>query len=51
MVTTYSLVIIEGPNPGQRTELMKSSFVIGRDPANDLSIQDIEVSRRHCRLI
>jgi predicted component of type VI protein secretion system len=51
MATTFSLVILEGPNPGLRAELSKSSFVIGRDPACDLSVQDIEVSRRHARLI
>jgi pSer/pThr/pTyr-binding forkhead associated (FHA) protein len=51
MATTYSLVIREGPNPGQRTEITKTSFVIGRDPGSDLAIQDIEISRRHARLI
>lgn len=51
MATTYNLVIKEGPNPGLRAELAKSSFVIGRDPACDLPIQDIEISRRHARLI
>jgi len=51
MVTNFSLVIQAGPNPGQRTGLSKESFLIGRDPACDLHIQDIEVSRRHARLI
>ncbi len=51
MATNFSLVIQAGPNPGQRTGLAKDSFIIGRDPASDLHIQDIEVSRRHARLI
>lgn len=51
MATNFSLVIQAGPNPGQRTGLAKDSFIIGRDPGSDLHIQDIEVSRRHARLI
>jgi predicted component of type VI protein secretion system len=51
MATTFSLVIKEGPNPGQRTAITKTSFVIGRDPTSDLPIADIEISRRHARLI
>lgn len=51
MATNFSLVIQAGPNPGQRTGLALDSFVIGRDPGSDLHIQDIEVSRRHTRLI
>jgi pSer/pThr/pTyr-binding forkhead associated (FHA) protein len=51
MATTFSLVVKEGPNPGQRTEITKTSFIIGRDPVSDLAIADIEVSRRHARLI
>lgn len=51
MATNFSLVIQAGPNPGQRTELSSESFVIGRDPGSNLYIQDIEVSRRHARLI
>lgn len=51
MATNFSLVIQAGPNPGQRTGLAKDSFIIGRDPGSDLPIQDIEVSRRHARLI
>lgn len=51
MATNFSLVIQAGPNPGLRTGLAKDSFIIGRDPGSDLHIQDIEVSRRHARLI
>lgn len=51
MANHFSLVIQAGPNPGQRTPLSKENLLIGRDPASDLHIQDIEVSRRHARLI
>jgi pSer/pThr/pTyr-binding forkhead associated (FHA) protein len=51
MATKFSLVIKEGPNPGRRVELSRSQFVIGRDPSSDFHIQDIEISRRHARLI
>ncbi len=40
-----------GPTPGQRTELERRSLLIGRDPSCDLIIEDLEVSRRHARLI
>jgi predicted component of type VI protein secretion system len=51
MATKFSLVVKEGPNPGRRVEITKSTFIIGRDPASDFHIQDIEISRRHARLI
>ncbi|MBX3003549.1 MAG: FHA domain-containing protein [Anaerolineales bacterium] len=51
MANHFSLVIQAGPNPGQRTPLSKENLLIGRDPSSDLHIQDIEVSRRHARLI
>jgi pSer/pThr/pTyr-binding forkhead associated (FHA) protein len=43
----------EGPTPGQRTELnlQARSVLIGRDPASNLVVDDVEVSRRHARLI
>lgn len=41
----------EGPTPGQRTDLAGSGLLLGRDPACNLVINDVEVSRRHARLI
>jgi hypothetical protein len=40
-----------GPTPGKRTELARRSLLLGRDPASDLPIEDVEISRRHARLI
>lgn len=47
MPTLFSLVT----ENGQRSLLLQDTFVMGRDPSSDLHIQDIEVSRRHARLI
>jgi len=41
----------DGPDPGQRTDLEGRGLLLGRDPTCDLVINDVEVSRRHARLI
>ena len=46
----YRLVVRQGPNPGQIFELNKSEIFIGRDIANDIVINDAEVSRKHAQL-
>jgi pSer/pThr/pTyr-binding forkhead associated (FHA) protein len=46
----YRLVVRQGPNPGQIFELSKSEIFIGRDIANDIVINDAEVSRKHAQL-
>lgn len=51
MATTFALIMQAGPQPGLRIELQKRSFVLGRDPAGDIVVDDAEVSRRHARLI
>lgn len=51
MATGFSLTVKEGPDAGRRVELQHRSFLLGRDPICDLVINDIEVSRRHARLI
>jgi predicted component of type VI protein secretion system len=40
-----------GPTAGQRFELARRSLIVGRDPVCDLAIDDVEVSRRHARLL
>jgi len=49
--TTYRLVMRRGPTPGLVIELSKSDMTIGRDLSNDLVINDVEVSRKHLRLL
>jgi predicted component of type VI protein secretion system len=51
MANLFVLVMQEGPDLGQRSELEKNSVLIGRDPASDIVVDDVEVSRRHARLI
>ena len=46
----YRLVVRQGPNPGQVFELDRNEVSIGRDIANDIVINDAEVSRKHARL-
>ncbi len=46
----YRLVMRQGPNPGQIFVLDRSEVTIGRDIANDIVINDAEVSRKHARL-
>lgn len=46
----YRLVMRSGPNAGQVYSLEKSELFIGRDLANDIIVNDPEVSRRHLRL-
>ena len=48
---TYRLVMRRGPTPGLVIELSKSDMTIGRDLGNDLVINDVEVSRKHLRLL
>ena len=49
--TAYRLVMRRGPTPGLVIELSKSDMTIGRDLSNDLVINDVEVSRKHLRLL
>jgi hypothetical protein len=43
-------VVRQGPIPGQIFELNRNEISIGRDIANDLVINDAEVSRKHAQL-
>jgi pSer/pThr/pTyr-binding forkhead associated (FHA) protein len=46
----YRLVMRSGPNAGQVYTLEKGEIFIGRDLANDIIVNDPEVSRRHLRV-
>ena len=43
--------VIQGSQKGRVWEFHKDSIQIGRDPGNDLVIEDIHVSSVHCRLL
>ncbi len=50
MASSIRLVLKSGPTPGKAFPLEKPEIFIGRDLANDIVINDPEVSRRHARL-
>lgn len=50
MDSAYRLVMRTGPSVGKVYPLDKNEIFIGRDLANDISINDPEVSRRHARI-
>jgi pSer/pThr/pTyr-binding forkhead associated (FHA) protein len=47
----YQLVMRSGPTMGKAYGLGKSEIAIGRDPSNDIVINEAEVSRKHARLL
>lgn len=47
---SYHLVMRAGPTPNKSFPIQKNEIFIGRDIANDILINDAEVSRRHARL-
>ena len=51
MAKAFFIIIETGPDAGRRFDLRGGSIVIGRDPTNDIVLDDIEVSRKHARLI
>jgi hypothetical protein len=49
-MTQHRLVMRSGPTPGKVFDLTEDNLSIGREPSNDISINDAEVSRKHARL-
>jgi hypothetical protein len=50
-MTDYSrLVMTRGPQPGQTFVLDQEQITLGRDPGNDIVINDPQVSRQHARI-
>lgn len=47
---TFQLAMGHGPQPGQVFELPQGTISIGRDPGNQIMIDDPQVSRQHARL-
>jgi hypothetical protein len=46
----FRLVIRRGPQPNQVYELNQDMMTLGRDVNNEITVNDPEVSRHHCRL-
>jgi hypothetical protein len=47
----YQLVMRTGPTTGKTYTLEEREINVGRDPSNDIVINDAEVSRKHARLL
>jgi hypothetical protein len=47
---TFQLVMGQGPRSGQIFELPRSTISIGRDPGNQIVINDPQISRQHARI-
>jgi predicted component of type VI protein secretion system len=50
MIDGSWLVMSQGPQPGQTFMLDRDWLTIGRDPSNDIVINDPQVSRQHARI-
>jgi pSer/pThr/pTyr-binding forkhead associated (FHA) protein len=46
----FRLLVVEGPEPGQKIELSEDEMVIGRESAAGIVIASPAVSRRHAAL-
>lgn len=46
----FRLVVRRGPQPNQVYELNQDMMTLGRDVNNEITVNDPEVSRHHCRL-
>jgi predicted component of type VI protein secretion system len=51
MVNDFRLVQSQGPQPGQTFMLDQDTLTLGRDPHNDIVINDPQVSRQHARVV
>lgn len=50
MTSQFQLIMRSGPTPGATFNLEGDQLTIGRDSANEIVINDAEISRRHARL-
>ena len=48
---SFQLVMKTGPAPGKIISLQKTELSIGRDAGSDVYVNDVEVSRKHARLL
>lgn len=48
--TTFQLVMRRGPKSGQVYELERGTVSLGRDPGNQITIDDPQISRQHARI-
>lgn len=51
MTNSSQLVMTQGPQPGQTFTLESDLFTLGRDPSNNIVIDDPQISRQHARIV
>lgn len=49
--STALMVVVRGPNQGARFLLDKDTVTVGRHPESNIFLDDITVSRHHCRFV
>lgn len=47
----YALVVERGPRSGMTYKLIPGNTTIGRHPESDIFLNDVTVSRHHCRFL
>lgn len=47
----YGLVVQRGPKAGMTYVLPKGNTTVGRHPESDIFLNDVTVSRQHCRFV
>jgi pSer/pThr/pTyr-binding forkhead associated (FHA) protein len=47
----YALVVEQGPRAGLTFVLGEGNTTVGRHPENDIFLNDVTVSRHHCRFV
>lgn len=50
-VRGFALVVERGPRAGMTYVLNSGTTTVGRDPDSDIFLNDITVSRHHCRFV
>lgn len=50
-VTGYALVVERGPRTGMTFVLKQGVTTVGRHPESDIFLNDVTVSRHHCRFV
>lgn len=50
-ISGYALVVERGPRAGMTYLISEGNTTVGRHPASDIFLDDVTVSRHHCRFI
>lgn len=50
-ITGYAIVVERGPRTGMTFLLRQGNTTVGRHPESDIFLNDVTVSRHHCRFV